>query len=328
MLSISFFSPVCALLVTFLLTRLLLSKKFVRKLQDVPNDRSLHSSPVPRTGSVGLVAGILSGWMLMRDAMEWWLLLPVLGLFAISMLDDLYNLSVWQRLLAHFLAALILVGGSGLYAQQGVVIALMALLIAVWLINLYNFMDGSDGLAGGMAFFGFGMYGIAAWLAGNQSLSWMNFCIVAASAGFLFFNFHPAKIFLGDAGSIPLGFLVAAMGVWGWQQGSWAAWFPVMVFSPFIFDATITLIKRSIRGEKITQAHREHYYQRLIQLGWGHRNVALAEYMLMLVVGISSLLFLHHPFPLLVMLAWGVFYAGLMILIDARWKRFKRGADV
>lgn len=324
----SFFSPIAAALVTFLLTHFLLSNRAASKLQDVPNDRSLHSTPVPRIGSIGLMTGVFSGWVLMHDSLAWWVVLPLLGLFVVSLLDDMHNLPVKHRLLSHLVAASILVAGSGLLAQQGMVIALLVLLLGVWMINLFNFMDGSDGLAGGMALFGFGMFGIAAWLAHNPPLALMNFCIAAAALSFLFYNFHPAKIFMGDAGSIPLGFLVTAMGVCGWQQGSWEAWFPVLVFSPFIVDASVTLLKRTLRGEKVTEAHREHYYQRLIQLGWGHRNVALAEYVLMLASGTSALLALQYAFPWQIFLIWGAVYASLMWLLDARWKNFKRGQDV
>jgi UDP-N-acetylmuramyl pentapeptide phosphotransferase/UDP-N-acetylglucosamine-1-phosphate transferase len=192
------------------------------------------------------------------------------------------------------------------------------------MINLYNFMDGSDGLAGGMALFGFGMYGIGALLALNPTLALLSFCVATAAASFLYFNFQPAKIFMGDAGSISLGFLAAVMGLLGWQQGSWAAWFPLLVFSPFIVDASTTLLKRALRGDRVTEAHREHYYQRLIQMGLGHRNVALLEYGLMLAVGISAVWVIDYSFPWQMLLAWGIVYTGLLVLVDARWNHLKR----
>jgi UDP-N-acetylmuramyl pentapeptide phosphotransferase/UDP-N-acetylglucosamine-1-phosphate transferase len=194
-------------------------------------------------------------------------------------------------------------------------------MLTVWMTNLYNFMDGSDGLAGGMALFGFSMYGIAGLMGDNDVFAMMNFTIGAAALGFLYNNFHPAKVFMGDAGSIPLGFLAAGMGLWGWQQGLWAAWFPFLVFSPFIVDASVTLVKRTLRGVKITEAHREHYYQRLIQMGWGHRNVALIEYVLMLAAGISALSALQQSFPWPTFLVWGGIYSILMLLLDMSWKK-------
>ena len=147
----SHYSPVVAALVTMLLTIIILISKFGKKVQDIPNERSLHETPVPRIGGVAMMAGLLTGWMLMLTSLKWWIVLPLIGLFIVSLLDDMHNLPVRKRLMAHLVAAAILVVGSGLFTQQGVLIALIALLLTVWMTNLYNFMDGSDGLAGGMA---------------------------------------------------------------------------------------------------------------------------------------------------------------------------------
>jgi UDP-N-acetylmuramyl pentapeptide phosphotransferase/UDP-N-acetylglucosamine-1-phosphate transferase len=260
----------------------------------------------------------------MITSLTWWLVLPLIGLFVVSLLDDIYNLPVRKRLLAHLMAATFLVAGSGLLTQQGILIAVLMLLFTVWMTNLYNFMDGSDGLAGGMALFGFGMFALGAWMNHNETLAVLNLCIAAAALGFLYFNFPPARLFMGDAGSIPLGFLVAAMGLLGWQQGTWGFWFPVLVFSPFIVDASVTLAKRTLRGVKITEAHREHYYQRAIQLGWSHRNMALLEYALMLGSGFTAVATLSRLFPWGALLVWAAIYAALMLLLDAAWQRFER----
>ncbi len=321
----SYYSPIVAALVTPLMIAVILSSSFGKKIQDIPNERSLHSAPTPRSGGVGLMAGVLAGWALMFTSLTWWLLLPLVMLFVVSLLDDMYNLPVKQRLLAQLVAAVILVAGSGMFAQQGIAVALAVLLLTVWMTNLYNFMDGSDGLAGGMALFGFAFYGIAALIAHDNFFAMLNFSVSAAAIGFLYFNFPPARIFMGDAGSIPLGFLAAALGLWGWQQGYWSAWFPLLVFSPFIVDASVILVKRTLRGVRVTEAHREHYYQHAIQMGWSHRQVALAEYALMLGSGLLALLALNQPFPWLVFLICGGIYGGLMLWIDAAWRKFERG---
>ena len=211
----SHYSPVVAALITMLLTIVILISKFGKEIQDIPNERSLHDTPIPRIGGVAMMAGILSGWALMLTSLVWWIVLPLIGLFVVSLLDDMHSLPVKKRLLAHLVAAAILVTGSGLLTQQGLLIALIVLLLTVWMTNLYNFMDGSDGLAGGMALFGFSFYGIAALMAQDDTLAMLNFTIGAAALGFLYNNFHPAKVFMGDAGSIPLGFLAAGMGLLG-----------------------------------------------------------------------------------------------------------------
>lgn len=314
----TYYPPIISAVGTFVLAMLLTRKKN-GKLVDIPNERSLHSEPTPRTGGIALMAGLLAGWLLLIQYLVWWMVLPVLGLFAISLVDDMRSLSAKTRLIGHFIAALVALWGIGIDWLW----VLPVLLSVVWMTNLYNFMDGSDGLAGGMALFGFSFYGIAALMAGNDAFAMMNFTIGAAALGFLAHNFPPAKLFMGDAGSIPLGFLAAMFGVWGWQQGLWPFWFPLLVFSPFVADATVTLFKRTRRGEKITQAHRSHYYQRLVQMGWGHRNTAIAEYALMLLAGASALCGIGMDVrgQGFVLMCWGVIYFTLMKRVDRSWRR-------
>jgi UDP-N-acetylmuramyl pentapeptide phosphotransferase/UDP-N-acetylglucosamine-1-phosphate transferase len=314
----TYYAPLLSALVTLALTFILMTGKTGAMVRDIPNERSLHSTPVPRVGGIALMAGVLSGWALLMPFLAWWIVLPAVGLFALSLLDDVRNLSPQIRLAGHFFAALVALLGAGVPLLWFVPV----LLFIVWMTNLYNFMDGSDGLAGGMAWIGFGGYGIGAWLAGNEMFALLNFSVAAAALGFLVFNFHPARVFMGDAGSIPLGFLAAVFGVSGWQAGHWPFWFPLLVFSPFAVDATVTLLKRARRGEKLSQAHRSHYYQHLVQMGWGHRNTALAEYALMLLAGISALwgMGLANTGQVYLLLCWCAAYFVLMGWIDIYWR--------
>ena len=311
------YSPVISALVTLLLTLILTLSKH-GTIQDIPNERSLHDTPVPRTGGIALMAGILAGWVLLFKFWQWWIVLPVLGLFVLSLVDDVRGLPPKTRLIGHFIAALIVLAGSGI----SWIWMLPVLLYLVWMTNLYNFMDGSDGLAGGMALFGFSFYGVAGLMGGNEAFAMMNFSIGAAALGFVYHNFHPARVFLGDSGSIQLGFLAASFGVWGWQLGYWPLWFPILVFSPFTVDATLTLLKRARNKEQLSEAHRSHYYQRLVQMGWGHRNTAIAEYVLMFLVGVSALFALSMDAKgqgnLLAW--WGAIYLGLSMWVDRRWR--------
>ena len=317
----SHYAPLIAALVTMLVTTIILFSKTGTKFQDIPNARSLHEEPIPRIGGVGLMAGLLSAWGLMVKSLAWWVVLPMIMLFVVSLLDDVRGLPVRSRLLAQIAAAAILVFGSGLLTQN-IMLSLFLMGCIIWMTNLFNFMDGSDGLAGGMAFFGFTMYGITALMHGADTQAMLNFSIGAAGLGLLYYNFHPAQVFMGDAGSIPLGFLAAAMGLWGWQLELWPSWFPLLVFSPFVIDATVTLLKRILNRKKISEAHREHYYQRLVLIGWGHRNVALFEYTLMIAAGTSAIWWLRQStkWPWLLFLIWGGVYASLMLVFDYRWK--------
>jgi UDP-N-acetylmuramyl pentapeptide phosphotransferase/UDP-N-acetylglucosamine-1-phosphate transferase len=310
-----------AALTTTVLLWVLLHSRLSSAIRDVPNTRSLHAAPTPRIGGIGLMGGVAAGWMFESVAAAWWLLLPLVLLLGISLLDDIKGVGVRVRLAVQMSSAVLLVFGSGLLSVDGLLIVLFMSAFVVWMTNLYNFMDGSDGLAGGMTLFGFFAYGLVAMQTGNESLAILSFAVSAAAAGFLCFNFPPAKLFMGDAGSIPLGFLVAAIGMMGWQQGCWEPWFPLLVFSPFIMDASVTLIKRWVGGLRITEPHREHYYQRAVRLGYGHRKVALAEYALMVATGGSAIWASQHGSAGKVLLAWLVVYAVIMSLLDNRWKK-------
>jgi UDP-N-acetylmuramyl pentapeptide phosphotransferase/UDP-N-acetylglucosamine-1-phosphate transferase len=127
---------------------------------------------------------------------------------------------------------------------------------------------------------------------------------------------------MGDVGSISLGFLSGAMGIIGWQKELWALWFPLLIFSPFIIDATTTLLKRLSRKEKFWKAHRDHYYQRLILLGWSHKKTALISYLVMICVSIISLYinYLNDYKSILIIIFLGYFLT--MIYIDIIWKNY------
>jgi UDP-N-acetylmuramyl pentapeptide phosphotransferase/UDP-N-acetylglucosamine-1-phosphate transferase len=289
---------------------------------DRPNERSLHATPTPRIGGLGIVAGVVIAFLLIRAEP---LAALVAGLALVSFVDDRRHVPIALRFGAHALAATIfvLVLNPDVHPFWQVVLVLAI----VWMTNLYNFMDGSDGLAGGMALFGFGAYALGAWLAGDGVMAVASGAIAAAALTFLAFNFPPAKVFMGDAGSIPLGFLAAALGLIGWHAGNWPLWFPVLVFSPFIVDATVTLVRRVLRGERFWRAHRTHYYQRLVQLGWGHRNTALAEYALMAGCGAGALWALGQQASAQLSLLAGaaLVYVVLAVRVDLAWRRHSEG---
>ncbi|MBL8497050.1 MAG: glycosyltransferase family 4 protein [Nitrosomonas sp.] len=288
---------------------------------DLPNSRSLHSIPVPRVGGLGLLFAVMLSWIVFSVIIPIEIWVGISLLIAISLLDDIWHLPVWSRLLVHCLAAF---GFSAMLLMplHGWVIALCVSLAIIWMTNLYNFMDGSDGLAGGMTAIGFGYYGVLAYWMGHHDFATANFCVAAAALAFLAHNFHPARVFLGDAGAIPLGFLAAVFGILGWMSQIWPIYVPLLVFSPFIADSTVTLIKRLLRGENIWQAHREHYYQRMIVHGFGHRKTAVLSYGLMLAVGGSAVWAGHQESTVQywVVIAWGGIYLILMSFADCNQK--------
>jgi len=310
----------CAAVLAFLLK----SGLAWRLATDLPNERSLHVMPTPRVGGWGMVpVSVLAIAVAARSL--WLIAAAAVFLAAVSQLDDRRGLPARVRFAAHLVAVLAVVVVYPA-AVPWWYLAIIAFLM-LWLVNLYNFMDGSDGLAGGMALFGFGGYALAA-LAGphpSAELGYACAAIAGAAVGFLVFNFHPARVFLGDAGSIPAGFLAGALGYWGWRSGVWPIWFPAMVFSPFITDATVTLLRRLARGEKFWQAHREHYYQRMVRLGFGHARTGMIWYAVMLVGVAVALLALGLTMAAQweLVVSWAVALALIGFAVDIRWRNFQ-----
>jgi UDP-N-acetylmuramyl pentapeptide phosphotransferase/UDP-N-acetylglucosamine-1-phosphate transferase len=275
---------------------------------DRPNNRSLHDKPLPRLGGIGIVTGILISAMMTYQSMIGIELivsfLPMLFGFAIiasiSILDDIYQVPVLLRLTLHITAGLLMVYGGlsinsiaiarwsiNLSESVGIV---FSILFIVWMTNLYNFMDGMDGLAAGMGIIGFGTFAILGYSANAWLFAQMSAVIAAVCGGFLFLNFPPAKIFMGDLGSASLGFLAAILMLWASHHNIFPLWVGVVVFSPFIIDATWTLGCRVIKGQRFWQAHQEHFYQRLCHLGWGQRRIVLSEYALMIVCSLLAII--------------------------------------
>jgi UDP-GlcNAc:undecaprenyl-phosphate/decaprenyl-phosphate GlcNAc-1-phosphate transferase len=314
-------SILVSLIVTANFLALFLRNKALLQISDIPNERSLHAAPIPRFGGLAIMFGVPAGWAIASVPADWALLFAVVLLVGVSFLDDAKGISIRWRFLAHFVAAMVFVHAN-IYPAVSLGLCIFLVVAIVWMMNLYNFMDGSDGLAGGMALFGFSFYAIGALSSGAASFATMNFCIAASALGFLFYNFNPAKVFMGDVGSVPLGFLAAAMGLSGWVKGLWPFWFPIMVFSPFVVDATVTILERLFRGKKIWQAHREHYYQRLVQMGWGHRKTALAEYVLMFTVGAIALWNLQQngQTQTIILCLVAIIYLILTTMISYQWR--------
>ena len=315
-------APLAAFFAAVLVARLLLTPAGRRLALDTPNDRSLHAQPVPRTGGLAVVAGVAVACALAQPGVAV-TLGAALALAAVSFADDLLGLPTLARLAAHLAAASAVIAFELGYSEP--VLFTLFLFAIAWYTNLYNFMDGSDGLAGGMAVIGFGAYAIAAHLSGAGPFAALCASVAAAAAGFLVFNLPPARLFMGDAGSVPLGFLAGALGVVGWSRGFWPIWFPLLVFAPFVCDATLTLLRRALRRERVWQAHRDHYYQRLVRMGFGHRGTALVEYAVM--AGCAAIALLARREPSTVQAGALALAAALLIAIafwvDLRWARHR-----
>ncbi len=280
---------------------------------DVPNIRSSHSQPTPRGGGIAIFFSfyLTLFFTLILFPMEpfgsRWVWGLILGGVVVSLggfLDDLRGFSPAFRLLAQVIAGFILILlGLSLKTieipfwkeiELGFWGIPLTLLWVVWIINLYNFMDGIDGLAAGVGMMAALFFSLAAREAGNDLISFSGMILAGCSGGFLIHNFPPAKIFLGDIGSSLIGFLFAAFALIGNHnlKGPFPIWIPVLLLGAFVFDTSVTLLRRILKGEKWFSAHRSHFYQRLTDLRLTHSQVSFIEYGLAVLLGFSSLIYL------------------------------------
>jgi len=161
-----------------------------------------------------------------------------------------------------------------------------------------------------------------AFMKSEPAFAFFNACLVAGVSGFWVFNFPPAKIFMGDLGSSILGFSFAVVSLWGVKAGIFSIWIPCIVFSPFIIDATYTVIKRAVSGERFWEAHKTHFYQRLVEAGYGHKKVVMAEYLLMAVCGLLALVLVNFEtvksVQLVGILLTGTLYTAIILILNKK----------
>jgi len=263
-------------LLTCLTTRLLIPILAHREILDCPNERSSHQVPTPRGGGIAVIGSTLLAWAVFARTESvpsgvFGIVLGAVLLAAVSWFDDLRGLSPIVRLLAQ--AAAVAVGILVVPGPRDLFYLAAIGLVWIWWINLFNFMDGIDGLAGTeAAAIGAGLLLFAGVGAGaDPALRTLAAAVTGAAIGFLVWNWSPARIFLGDIGSVPLGYVLGFLLLDLAARGRWT----IAVILPlyFLADATITLLRRLLRGERVWQAHREHFYQHAVRRGLGHAAV-------------------------------------------------------
>lgn len=268
------------------LTPMLAAWAHRRNFLDVPNHRSSHVIATPRIGGAALVSSVLAGLGLLqasgpgigRDAAV--VLAGALGLAALGLADDFWRLSAAVRLLVQSAVAACVVGIVGpapleWFGLNGWGASLLTVLWIVTLTNAYNFMDGIDGIAGAQALVGGIGWTTVALLAGSPDIAALSLMAAAASVGFLLHNWHPATVFMGDAGSGFFGFLFAALPILAPPGKGSFVWCAMLLMWPFLFDTGFTLVRRARRFENVLSAHRSHIYQRLVLTGCSHSRVTL-----------------------------------------------------
>jgi UDP-N-acetylmuramyl pentapeptide phosphotransferase/UDP-N-acetylglucosamine-1-phosphate transferase len=300
-----------------------------RRILDHPNERSSHTVPTPRGGGWGIMAPLLPAiagiaWHSSQAVQGLAVVLGAALLIAVSWADDRRSLPAPTRLAVQAVAvaaglavlpadSLVLQGLAPLWLDR-----LATGLCWLWFINLFNFMDGIDGLAGTEAvMIGLGL-ALVGLLAGGGISVWAGLAIAGAASGFLVWNWQPARVFMGDVGSIPLGYLLGWALLLTAADGFWAAALLIPLY--FLVDATTTLVGRLLAGKRIWQAHREHFYQRAVQAGREHATVVRA--VIVANLGLAGLAALS------VGIGWPALAAGFAVVaaLLAVWRRPGRAA--
>ncbi|MDH3235724.1 MAG: glycosyltransferase family 4 protein [Alphaproteobacteria bacterium] len=279
-------APLIVLLATALstcgLTWIVLRALKHRQILDHPNERSSHEAPTPRGGGIAVIAvlvvaamaiGIVAGPA--APSGLWRVLGAAAALACLSWLDDLRSLGALLRLAVQLAA--VALGLSALAEHRFVFQGLLpfwgdrvvAGLLWLWFVNLFNFMDGIDGIAGAETVaIGLGLYLLVLVGVLPPPLGLIALAGVGAALGFLWWNWQPARVFLGDVGSVPLGYLLGWLLIAAATAGAWAA--ALLLPAYYLADATLTLLRRAMRGAAVWRAHREHFYQRAVQGGLSH----------------------------------------------------------
>lgn len=299
-----------------------------RKIVDTPNDRSLHQGSVPRGGGLVIAAILVVSLLVMatisaRYEVFTGLALCVLAWAGLSWWDDQHDLSPRRRLIFQILFAVLTIMAFGYVPQVqlnadvtiqlygfGAVLTFVGLM---WLANLYNFMDGMDGLAACQSIIASITLAFWFWQAGDPHLSLICLLLAASCYGFLWWNWHPAKIFMGDVGSVTLGAFFGVMIVFASNRYEIPVISFVLLFGVFVFDASITILRRILRREKFWLPHRSHYYQRLAICGFDHAKIVIGLTLLMLICSlIASVTVLDHD-----RIAYGVVIELVLLLLAA-----------
>ncbi len=303
-----------------------------RKFLDVPSERSIHKTAKPRTGGLGIFFNLilLSFFFIDGDEIKfyYYFLLLISLIFLVSLWDDIYSLSFLPKIITHVIAATLF---SYLYFSSVNIIDFnyiyffVIIFLIISSINLFNFIDGADGFVAGIFSCSILIFMFFIFLSqlpqSNNLLIFTSICFFSCIV-FLYYNFFPSRIFLGDSGSTMLGFIFATVSIIGIDLRLWPYWFPVLLILPFLLDTGITLLKRIYKKQKIWLAHKEHYYQRMLLMGMSHTKLSILSYCYVLIAGMLGLVldsFNNFKITVITFIFLCFTFSMLMFFIDKKW---------
>ena len=294
---------ILVVLSSYSLTALVRFYALKKNILDIPNERSSHSVVTPRGGGLAVAATFIFALLFMAvfEIVSLNVAVALVGgglmIAAIGWIDDKNSVSPRLRLVVHFLAAIWALYWLGGFTQLDIGLttvqlgwagSIIAAVGIVWLINLYNFMDGIDGIAGTEAISVALGAGVLLFWTGSAGLAWVCIILALAVSGFLVWNWPPARIFMGDVGSGFLGYVFTVLAIISETSYSVPRIVWLLLLGVFIIDATITLFKRLARGEKLSQPHRTHVYQLAVQAGYSHKQVTLVVLFINIMLGMAA----------------------------------------
>ena len=272
---------------------------------DIPNERKIHKKPMPRLGGLGIFSGFLIGYMLFGNHTYLMnsILIGSFVLLIVGMIDDINSIKARYKLLGQIVASMIVVlyGGLllkdisffGLYVDFGILSYPITIMFILGCINCMNLIDGMDGLAGGISSIFFLTIGIIAVIKGQFALATaLTFIMFGSTLGFLFHNFYPAKIFMGDSGSMFLGLMIAVITLLGFKSTMMSAIIiPFFILAVPIFDTVFAIIRRKLKGESFATPDKSHIHHQLLKRNFSQRQTVITIYIVTFLFSIASIIY-------------------------------------
>lgn len=327
----SVFIPlVMSIMISYLMTPIAIKVAYAVGAIDIPKDaRRVHSKPIPRLGGLAIFVAFMTTYLALNSisgSKEWGLIAGSIMIVGIGALDDIRPISAKLKLAVQIVAALILYF-SGIRIDfltnyfgpsEMVYVGMLSLPITIfWIVgitNTVNLIDGLDGLAAGISTIAAASLAYVALVNGRMETALVTTIIVGSCLGFLPYNFNPAKIFMGDTGSLFLGFMLAATSIDGSIKGATFIVFaaPILALGLPIFDTSFAILRRFLSGRPIMEADKGHLHHRLLSLGYHQRTVVLAMYFISVLLGLSGIFLIQGHF---VFMTFTLVAAILLIVI-------------